>query len=119
MEHLTAPQVAAMLAEAAADPLCVSPLLLDVREPWEFDTAHIAGATLVPMSGIAGRVAEVEALQEAPDGASRPIVCICHHGARSMQVATFLEKQGVENVINMTGGIHAWSEQVDAGVPTY
>ena len=119
MDHLTAPQVAALQAEAAADPNRIQPLLLDVREPWEFETAHIEGATLVPMSSIGSRIAEVEALQETPEGASRPIICICHHGARSMQVAAFLEKHGLQNVINMTGGIHAWSQQVDAGIPTY
>lgn len=119
MDHLSAPQVAELLAESAADPSRVKPLLLDVREPWEFETAHMEGATLVPMSTIGSRVAEIEALQETADGAARPVICICHHGARSMQVAAFLEKQGLENLINMTGGIHAWSQQVDAGVPTY
>ena len=119
MDHLTAPQVAALLAEAAADPSRVQPLLLDVREPWEFETARMDGATLVPMSSIGSRIAEVEALQEGADGTYRPIICICHHGARSMQVAAFLEKQGLDNVVNMTGGIHAWSQQVDAAVPTY
>lgn len=119
MDHLTAPQVAALLAESAANPSRPQPLLLDVREPWEFEKAHMDGATLVPMSCIGSRIAEVEALQEITDGANRPIICICHHGARSMQVAAFLEKQGLVNVINMTGGIHAWSQQVDAGIPTY
>ncbi|MBC7414984.1 MAG: sulfurtransferase [Herminiimonas sp.] len=119
MDHLTPSQVAAMLAETAVDPSRVSPLLLDVREPWEFETARIEGATLIPMSNIGSRVAEVEGLQEAADGSSRPIVCICHHGARSMQVAAFLEQQGLQQVVNMTGGIHAWSLQVDPGVPTY
>ena len=119
MEHLTASQVAALLAEAAAEPSRLQPLLLDVREPWEFETARMPGATLLPMSTIGSRIAEVEALQESVGGARRPIICICHHGARSMQVAAFLEKQGLENVVNMSGGIHAWSQQVDAGVPTY
>lgn len=119
MDHLTATQVAAVLAEAAADPSRIQPLLLDVREPWEFDTARIVGATLVPMSTIGSRLAEVEALQDSADGAVRPIICVCHHGARSMQVAAFLEQQGLNNIVNMTGGIHAWSQQVDAGVPTY
>ena len=119
MDHLTAPQVAAMLAEAGADPSRPQPLLLDVRESWEFETARMDGATLIPMSTIGSRIGEVEALQEAADGSRRPIVCICHHGARSMQVAAFLEKNGLGHVINMTGGIHAWSQHVDAGVPTY
>lgn len=119
MDHLTAPEVAALVARAAADPGTAQPLLLDVREPWEFETAHMQGATLVPMSTIGSRIAEVEALQETALGERRPIVCICHHGARSMQVASFLEKQGLGNIVNMTGGIHAWSQHVDASVPTY
>jgi rhodanese-related sulfurtransferase len=117
MEHMTAQQVATWVAETADAP--IKPLLLDVREPWEFETAQIAGTTLLPMSTITGRIAEVEALRETADGAIRPIVCICHHGARSMQVAGFLEKQGLEQIFNLTGGIHAWSLQVDPAVPTY
>jgi rhodanese-related sulfurtransferase len=49
----------------------------------------------------------------------QPIVCICHHGARSMQVAAFLERQGYTAVTNLTGGVHAWATQVDATMPTY
>jgi rhodanese-related sulfurtransferase len=50
---------------------------------------------------------------------SRPIACLCHHGGRSMQVASFLEQQGFQNITNISGGIHAWSNQVDASVPVY
>jgi rhodanese-related sulfurtransferase len=46
-------------------------------------------------------------------------VCICHHGARSMQVAAFLERQGFTSVTNLTGGIHAWATQVDNTMATY
>lgn len=115
MDHLTPQQV----ADWVADTTRPAPVLLDVREPWEFGTASIAGATLVPMSTLASRVAELEALQEGADGELQAIVCICHHGMRSMQVAAFLEHQGMTNIFNMTGGIHAWSTQVDRSVPTY
>jgi rhodanese-related sulfurtransferase len=47
------------------------------------------------------------------------IVCICHHGARSAQVAMFLESRGHKDVFNLYGGIDAWSRQVDPSVPTY
>ncbi|MFY7939968.1 MAG: rhodanese-like domain-containing protein, partial [Burkholderiaceae bacterium] len=50
---------------------------------------------------------------------TRPVACLCHHGSRSMQVAAFLVQQGFEHVANIAGGIHAWSSQVDASVPTY
>lgn len=115
MEHLTPQQV----AEWVADTGRVPPLLLDIREPWEFETAKIAGATLFPMSTLVSHIDALEALQKDAAGQTHPIVCICHHGARSMQVATFLESRGFEQVINMTGGIHGWSQQVDPAVPTY
>jgi rhodanese-related sulfurtransferase len=107
MQHMTAPELAAWLADSAR----AQPLLLDVREPWEFQTCHIDGATLIPMNTIPVRQTELD-----PDAA---IVCICHHGARSMNVAAFLEKNGFTNITNLTGGIHAWSLQVDPAIPTY
>ena len=115
MEHLTPQQVANWLADSGR----VAPLLLDVREPWEFERARIAGATLFPMSTLVSHIGELEALQKSADGQVQSIVCICHHGARSMQVATFLESRGFDNVVNMTGGMHGWSQQVDPAVPTY
>jgi rhodanese-related sulfurtransferase len=107
MQDMTALELAGWLADAARP----QPLLLDVREPWEFETCHIAGAWLVPMNAIAARHAEL-----ATDA---PIVCICHHGGRSMQVAAFLEQKGFTQVTNLTGGVHAWAQQVDSTMPTY
>ncbi len=115
MDHLSAHEVAARLQDAARPAL----LLLDVREQWEYDIARIKGATLVPMSGLAARIDEIASLQEDADGNPRQLICLCHHGARSMQVAAFLEQHGFEQVANLTGGIHAWSLQVDPSVPTY
>jgi rhodanese-related sulfurtransferase len=107
MQQLTAPEVAAWLA----DPARPAPLLLDVREPWEYETCHLEGARLMPMNTVTARQQELEPEQ--------PVVCICHHGARSMQVAAFLERQGFKNVTNLTGGMHAWALQVDTSMPTY
>ena len=107
MEHITAPELAAWLADENRP----APLLLDVREPWEFQTCHIAGAQSMPMNTVPERMQELE--EDAP------IVCICHHGARSMSVAAFLERQGYARVINLTGGVHAWALQVDNAMPTY
>ncbi len=107
MEHITAPELAAWIA----DPDRPSPLLLDVREPWEFETCSISAAQLIPMNTIPSRFSEFDEAQ--------PVVCICHHGARSMQVAAFLERQGFTQVTNLTGGIHAWAQQVDATMVTY
>ncbi len=91
------------------------PLLLDVREAWEFELAAIrleGTRTLhVPMGQLPQRLAELDPAQ--------PILCICHHGMRSAQVVAFLERAGFASVYNLAGGIDAWSTQVDAGVPRY
>jgi rhodanese-related sulfurtransferase len=91
------------------------PLLLDVREPWEFELAAIRidgiETRLIPMNSVPERCGELDP--------SQPIVCICHHGARSAQVVAFLERRGFESVYNLAGGVDAWSTQVDAAVPRY
>lgn len=107
MQNLTA----AALAEWLADTSRPAPVLLDVREPWELQTASIAGAVSIPMREIPARSEELD--DEAQ------IVCICHHGARSMQVAAFLERNGFSNITNLTGGIHAWAMQVDPSMAKY
>lgn len=107
MKQLTAPELAAWLADSSRP----KPLLLDVRENWEFETCKIEGSTLIPMNTIPARIEELD------DDAE--IVCICHHGARSMSVAAFLERNGFSNLFNLTGGIHAWAVQVDSTMPKY
>lgn len=93
-----------------------APVLLDVREPWELQTASVnpEGYTLlaIPMHEIPARLAELDADQQR-------IACLCHHGARSQQVALFLQHHGFEQVANVAGGIDAWSLTVDAAVPRY
>jgi rhodanese-related sulfurtransferase len=74
----------------------------------------------VPMSTLAARIDEVRALQAAADdGTTAPIVLICHHGMRSMQCAQFLAGAGLDRLINLSGGIDAWSARVDPAVPQY
>jgi rhodanese-related sulfurtransferase len=107
MQTMTAPELAQWLADESRP----RPVLLDVREPWEFQTCHIPGSVAIPMNSIPER------LQELDD--ELPTVCICHHGARSMSVAAFLERNGFANVINLAGGVHAWALQVDGSMPTY
>jgi rhodanese-related sulfurtransferase len=107
MQQLTAPQLADWIADASR----ATPLLLDVREPWEFETCHIEGAQLMPMNSVPARQEELD-----PE---TPVVCICHHGIRSMQVAAFLERNGFTDVFNLTGGVQAWAQQVDGAMPTY
>ena len=107
MQNITATELAAWLADTGKTP----PVLLDVREPWEYETCHIGGVQLMPMQTVPTRFNELD--EEAV------IICICHHGGRSMQVANFLERQGFTQVINLTGGVHAWALQVDPSMPTY
>ncbi len=85
--------------------------LLDCREPWEYQTARIAGATNIPMGEIPGRIQELD-----PEG---HIVVVCHHGVRSMNVTAWLRQQCFERVQSMAGGIDRWSRSVDSKVPTY
>ncbi len=88
-------------------------LLLDVREPAEFETARIEGSTLIPLGEVESRVAE---LAEWKD---RPIVAHCHHGGRSAQACQLLEAAGFTDVANLVGGIDAWSLTVDGSVARY
>jgi len=107
MQTVTAPELAVWLADTSR----TNPMLLDVREPWEYQTCHIAGSVSIPMNTIPARLSELD--EDAP------IVCICHHGARSLSVAAFLERNGFTQVTNLTGGVHAWAQQVDGTMPTY
>ena len=95
------------------------PVVLDVREPWEVQTASVRedGFRLlcVPMREIPARLAE---LQDSL-GTDLPIACLCHHGMRSLQVASYLAQNGFSEVVNLQGGIDAWTHQVDASVPRY
>ena len=86
--------------------------LLDVREPWEVETACIEGAKLIPMGDVPSR-----AHQELDP--EDHIVVYCHHGVRSMNVTVWLRQQGFEKAQSMAGGIDAWSRTVDAKVPLY
>jgi rhodanese-related sulfurtransferase len=88
------------------------PLLLDVREPWEFDTAHISSATLIPMNEIPSR-----AFNELDE--DQPIAVLCHHGARSLSVTVWLRNQGFSKAQSVAGGIDAWSRSIDPSVPRY
>lgn len=90
-------------------------VLLDVREPWELQTASVvpAGFTLlaIPMNEIPARLSELDENQR--------IACLCHHGARSQRVAAFLHQNGFAQLANVAGGIDAWSAQHDPAVPRY
>jgi len=86
--------------------------VLDVREPWEFQTAHIAGSVHMPMGDVPSRFQQ----ELDPD---EHIVVVCHHGVRSMNVTAWLRQQGFEKVQSLRGGIDRWSREIDPTVPLY
>lgn len=88
-----------------------TPVLLDVRESWEYEICHIKGSELIPMQTIPGQLSKLDPEQE--------IIVICHHGIRSRMVGQFLEQAQFKNVINLSGGVTAWAQQVDRNMPTY
>ncbi len=85
--------------------------VLDVREPGEIELAPFPGANHIPMGDVPSRLSELD-----PD---REIVVVCHHGIRSAQVAMYLARTGFERVLNLSGGIDAWSQTADPSTPRY
>jgi rhodanese-related sulfurtransferase len=86
-------------------------LLVDVREPWEHQVCRIEGATLIPMRTIPANLQQLDTEEE--------VICYCHHGQRSLDVAAWLRAQGVESAQSLAGGIDRWSIEIDPGVPRY
>ncbi len=104
MQHITAEELKRRLDHGE------NPVLLDVREPWEYEICHIARSLHISMSQVPSRMGELN-----PDN---EIVVVCHHGMRSLQVAGYLESQGYR-VTNLTGGIDAWANTVDGTMQKY
>ena len=105
--EITARELAGSLAPGGT-----SVVLLDVREPWEFATAQIAGSKSMPMGEIPSRV-----FQELDPEAH--IVTVCHSGVRSLNAAVWMRNQGFEKVQSLSGGIDSWSLEIDPTVPRY
>ena len=85
--------------------------VLDVREENELSICRIEGALHIPMVEVPDRYAELPK--------DSPLIVFCHHGMRSLKVVEYLKARGLENAINLTGGIHAWANEVDAEMPRY
>lgn len=88
-----------------------SVLLVDVREPWETQLCQIAGAQLIPMGSIPNNLQKLDV-----EGA---VICYCHHGVRSLDVAVWLRSQGVDGARSLSGGIDRWAAEIDPSVPRY
>jgi len=87
------------------------PVLLDVREQWEFDYCRIGGSELIPMGKIHLHLDDIDPAAE--------VIVICHHGIRSRQVAYYLETQGFTDVVNLEGGVERWAQEVDPSMRQY
>ena len=87
------------------------PLLVDVREPWEFDICQLPGSINIPMGQIPQHLENIRQANEC--------VMICHHGIRSMNVIQYLLQQKIEHLINLDGGVDAWAREVDSNMPLY
>ena len=87
------------------------PVLIDVREPWEFDYCRIEGSHLIPLSELATRIDEIPA--------DRPLVLVCHHGNRSFHAAAFLQQAGFDRVHNLRGGVEEWAAVIDPTMKRY
>ena len=85
--------------------------ILDVREAWEVEICAIPGSRNIPMGQVPNRMAEV------PEG--DPLVVVCHHGGRSLQVTQFLRSRGVDRAINLAGGVDGWAREVDPAMARY
>ncbi|OZA22041.1 MAG: sulfurtransferase [Hydrogenophilales bacterium 17-64-11] len=88
-----------------------APVLLDVREPWEWNLCHLPDAILIPMHELPARLQELDKDAET--------VVICHHGVRSYHAARYLETLGFGDVVNLSGGVAAWADEVDPAMPRY
>ena len=107
MNQISATALHALLSAEGGE----KPALIDVREPWEWQLAHIEGAKHLPMNEIPARVDELDK--------THPTVVICHHGMRSLDVTVWLRGQGVESAKSLAGGIERWSTEIDPQVPRY
>lgn len=107
MQQLSVADLKAWLDDAQRP----APVVLDVREAWERELCALPGSVHIPMGQVVARQSEIDR--------SAPLVVMCHHGGRSMQVATFLARQGFDPIFNLAGGIHAWASEIDREMASY
>jgi rhodanese-related sulfurtransferase len=110
--QLLDPEITAQAFHHLRSTQAPAPILLDVREPWEFQSASLPDSLLMPMGEVTSRAhTELD-----PD---QHIVVLCHHGQRSLSVAMWLRNQGFEQAQSLAGGIDAWSRTIDPTIPRY
>ena len=89
----------------------IVPVILDVREKWEYDICHIENSVHIPMGKITEKKDELNQ--------NDMVIVVCHHGVRSRMVAKYLDANGFTNIINLSGGVDAWSNEVDPSMTKY
>ena len=87
------------------------PILLDVREPWEFEYCSIKDSILIPMGELASKIETLDPLKE--------VIMICHHGIRSRQMGYYMEQVGFKNITNLGGGVERWAKDVEPEMQRY
>ena len=88
--------------------------LIDVREPFEHDIAKLEDSELVPMNSVPAALQQLEAKAD-----EAPLMILCHHGVRSLNVVNWLRRQGIENCFSIQGGLDLWSREIDPKIPRY
>ena len=106
MRHFTPKQLQEFLASTSEQPL-----LLDVRERWEFEYCSIEGSVLIPMGQLPDKLETLDPSQE--------IIMICHHGIRSRQMGYYMEQAGFKHITNLDGGVEQWANDVDMTMKRY
>jgi rhodanese-related sulfurtransferase len=99
------------LARWRADATRTQPLLIDVREPWEFELCRIDGSRSIPLGQLAARLSEVPQ--------DTPLVLVCHHGNRSWHAAAMLLNSSYREVHNLRGGVEEWAAEVEPAMKRY
>lgn len=106
MRHFTPKELKDYLSKSES-----KPLLLDVREPWEFEYCSIKDSILIPMGELPSRLTELDLQRE--------IIMICHHGIRSRQMGYYMEQAGFSSITNLDGGVERWAEDVEITMKRY
>ena len=106
MRHFSPKQLRDYLAQTET-----KPLLLDVREPWEFQYCSIKDSILIPMGELLNKLEELDP--------SRETIMICHHGIRSRQMGYYMEQAGFKSITNLDGGVEKWAQDVEITMKRY
>jgi len=106
MREMSPPQLRDYLEQTDTNPQ-----LLDVREPWEFKLCQLPGSLLIPLGKLHNQLDQLDPQRE--------IIVICHHGIRSRQAGSYLERNGFSHVINLSGGVDAWALEIDPNMSIY